>query len=428
MSETEEEIEHDLFLLNILDESTPFSETTLALLKEYVLAFFGIPIRTVQTPKTPVSPPGISHLFECLREQRQNGGGIGPFPESSGVLAVYSGEFFENDYELLPKDPAPEERVFKYGVCSMPGISILSLAHMTPALFDKHECNLRRPSIATPPDCLPVRHQYRKYLRRLLKAVTHYLLRLLKFEGCQDQRCLAYRQPFTPDTHTLFLCCECDIKFCRRMAARKECRFFRIQVDENGDSHGEVPPEGTSDEELARLFAEQRYERLQKVLKECNRHLIPVQYEYRKHSEFERELEWLHYALKVFRAKNPERHEFYDKHGKDRVKRRTLDTLLHTVFNDTPKIEVLHRTLEEPFLKYRSLADMKELGPHQTPVAADDEGYCRVYYNRRHSTGGNYVEMGGTLKGKHIGNFPGIGINAEVMKNAKPLFSNPRKD
>ncbi|CAD7963857.1 unnamed protein product [Amoebophrya sp. A25] len=470
-SEDEAQKAEDVIFLNILDEESPLEDVTLELLKAYILAFFGIPIRTVQTGRTPVSPPGVlalsektnrplkqrnprlaehkgkstrvSHLFECLREQTEKGGGIGPFPEAVGVLGLISGELFENDYELLPWDPAPEERVFKYGLSNTgnkTGLSILSLAHMKPPLAEKHECNLKRPAIrssgsetnvgqtggASPGTTLPEKHQYRKYLRNLLKAVSHYLLKLLGFEPCQNQRCLLYRQPFTPD-RPLFLCVDCEIKFCRRMSCRQECRFFRV-TPEIGKEAPPKPSVGRDDDDAkARVFAVHRYEQIQKVLQRSHKVLTPFQFQYRRHTEFERELEWLAYAQKVFKARQGEAHEFVDRDGKSRVKIRSLNRLLESVFLETPEIEILHRTLEPPMLKFSSLADMKELGPHQTPIAADGEAYAKAYYNRRHSTGGVYVEMGGNLNGKSVGNFPGIGINAVKMKSIDPLHSRPRK-
>lgn len=65
MSETEEEIEHDLFLLNILDESTPFSDNTLALLKEYVYLFL-LPLFIR------IFFPFISALVSCRRSSTQS--------------------------------------------------------------------------------------------------------------------------------------------------------------------------------------------------------------------------------------------------------------------------------------------------------------------------------------------------------------------
>ncbi|CAD7941953.1 unnamed protein product [Amoebophrya sp. A120] len=453
----EREIEDDVFLLNILDEATPFEATTLALLKDYVFAFFGIPIRTVQTPKTPVSPPGVlalsektnrplkqrnsrlpdvvakstrvDHLFECLREQTEAGGGMGPFPEAAGVLGVYSGEFYENDVPsdifrgLDPTDPAPDEKTQGFGL-HRPRISILSLTHLKPRLSTRHECNLMRPAIATE-EGLPRKHQYRQYIRNLLKAVSHFLLKLLKFEGCQNQRCLLYRQPFTTG-HALFLCPECEVKFCRRMAVRPEQRFFRENYGEGTGGADQMKfvrrttEEDGGHEELARQFAEKRYEMLTKVLQQCHKHTVSYQFEYRRYGEFDRELEWLHYALKVFRAKNPERHEFVDKSHNERCKRRSLSTLLHTVYRETPSIQVLHRTLEEPYLKFRSLADMRESGPHQTPVPSENAGYAEAFFNKRHSTGGTYFEMGGNLMPKSVGNFPKVGLNAVISKNDKP--------
>lgn len=61
MSSSEEETqtqEDDVFILNVLDEENPFDGKTWELLREYVMSFFGIPIKCWQTPKTPVSPAG----------------------------------------------------------------------------------------------------------------------------------------------------------------------------------------------------------------------------------------------------------------------------------------------------------------------------------------------------------------------------------
>lgn len=60
--------------------------------------------------------------------------------------------------------------------------------------------------------------------------------------------------------------------------------------------------------------------------------------------------------------------------------------------------------------------DMRMPGPGQTPIVADGPGYTEAFFNKRHSTGGVYHQMGGNLKQKKIGNFPGIGINAAYSK------------
>ena len=40
----------------------------------------------------------ISHLLECLRTQKVKGNAkLGPFPKSAGVLAVTSGELWEDE-------------------------------------------------------------------------------------------------------------------------------------------------------------------------------------------------------------------------------------------------------------------------------------------------------------------------------------------
>ena len=65
MSEDEEhEFQSDAFLLNILDEEIPFDKKTLSMLKDYVLAFFGIPLEVVHTPHTPASPAGAPAMAE----------------------------------------------------------------------------------------------------------------------------------------------------------------------------------------------------------------------------------------------------------------------------------------------------------------------------------------------------------------------------
>lgn len=45
---------------------------------------------------------------------------------------------------------------------------------------------------------------------------------------------------------------------------------------------------------------ERRLRELSGALMLADRKLVPLQYKYRKHTEFEREGEWLHYARKVY--------------------------------------------------------------------------------------------------------------------------------
>ena len=64
---------------------------------------------------------------------------------------------------------------------------------------------------------------------------------------------------------------------------------------------------------------------------------------------------------------------------------------------------------------------IRDQGPHQTPVPLENEGMARVYLNKKHSTGGLYLETGGSLVPKEIGNFVTIGLNAVLQKQNNPL-------
>ena len=70
------------------------------------------------------------------------------------------------------------------------------------------------------------------------------------------------------------------------------------------------------------------------------------------------------------------------------------------VHDETPSIQILHRTLAEPRLRVRCLVDMAERGPGQVPLNPSDGGYAEAFINRKHSTGGTYHELGGNLQPK----------------------------
>ncbi len=126
------------------------------------------------------------------------------------------------------------------------------------------------------------------------------------------------------------------------------------------------------------FYTEKRFEELSKALTRINSRVMYLQYQLRIHQEFDREIEWLNYALKLYRAKIVERKDdFLAKNDKYKIKRRSLRALMHTVHNETPTIEVLHRTFEEPFLKIRCLADMKyKHSPPDRPRHSNRSGPC----------------------------------------------------
>ena len=102
------------------------------------------------------------------------------------------------------------------------------------------------------------------------------------------------------------------------------------------------------------VFAKKRYDALEAVLKRANKGLITLQTGHRIHTEFERELEWLATATKIFYMRKEERHRFLYKFvdgtekGNDdpmpATKKRSLDRLIQTVHRETPTIMVCHRT------------------------------------------------------------------------------------
>merc|ERR1712194_203493 len=110
---------------------------------------------------------------------------------------------------------------------------------------------------------------------------------------------------------------------------------------------------------------------------------------------------------------------YVSKEEQRKVCRRSLYRLLQKIHERAPSIQVLHRTLEEPFIKINAQVDMRAAGPHQTVIPLANGGMAEVYWNKKHRTGGTYLELGGSnlLPKKTVGNFvPEVGVNACLLR------------
>lgn len=410
-------------ILNLLDATPsphPFSQDHLNLLRDYVRAFFGEELIVVQTPKTHVSPPGalamsekvrrilhvrrtgkkgkkdsigysIPDLFECLKVQRDKGCGsesIGPF-DCLAVLAVTSDELYHDDKDLKPGKMLPRELLTPYSYsCPKLKIGVCTTANLRPPMY-RPTTNLNRFADNTG---VVKTELDRVLLRNLFKLITHEICRMLEMKKCDLHRCLCYKQPFKGDTWGIFLCANCDSELIVLMAKKEKRDMEQLA--------------------LKRLVD------LTKVFQDAQASIgAPLRFGHRDHGEFEKEIDWLYHAAHNLSIKLTERKHFTLRStGAPVTRKRSIGNIIRTVHREAPKLEYT-RTLSLPDLKRHCLLDMT------LPVMRDvaplgswkGEGWPDKVINAHHSTGGHYVELGGSLRPKDGGGF-WFGINSSILK------------
>lgn len=140
-------------------------------------------------------------------------------------------------------------------------------------------------------------------------------------------------------------------------------------------------------------------------------------YGHRRHSEFEQEIDWLRAAAYHFEGMCNERKEFALRSTGTVVRRkRSVSNLITSMHKNAPP-QTLTRTLSVPDIKRHCLLDMT------TPAIRDSvaigpwkgQGWPDKVVNAKHSTGGHYVELGGSLNPKSVGGFS-LGLNSSTLK------------
>lgn len=236
----------------------------------------------------------------------------------------------------------------------------------------------------------------RVLLRNLFKLVTHEIIRLLGMKKCGIHRCLCYKQPFKAETWEIFPCANCDTELLVFIAGT------RVNVEP---------------------LALQRILDLIKVFQAAAASLPDtLRFGHRDHGEFDKEIDWLYHTANNMSIKLTERKHFTLRAtGSQVTRKRSLGNIMRTVHREAPKQQYT-RTLSLPDLKRHCLLDMTlPIMRDVAPLGSwEGHGWPDKVFNRKHSTGGHYVELGGSLRQKDGGGF-WFGINSSILSrtNAK---------
>mmetsp|Transcript_32342 Transcript_32342/g.89379 ORF Transcript_32342/g.89379 Transcript_32342/m.89379 type:complete len:448 (-) Transcript_32342:187-1530(-) len=385
-----------------LDECFPLDALLADNLSQYLGYFFGAEICIRTVPDTEAPPrPGWESLRDRLNlpltsrpARLGRGGNIGPhqlfLPElmccletamqtpqaehgielegAEVVLAITSNELFSSSTGLIPDEPAPEERTRTSFIRSRRHfLGVCTLAHLA-----------ERGSLP----------KLRRYFRQLAKFVTRCVLELFGLKACQFQSCLAYLKNLDLDAIAILLCAQC------------ECNLINRTL-------------GTDDYSAAAKAAVDRYEKLEAFFRSSSTWLGQPKIGYRTYNEFEEECEWLHLAVEVLRQCTDERVTFMDGGSKKVWRRSLLNSLTQVHARLHPKV-VCTRTFSEPLIRRKCAVDMSSSAPFRHE-SGDLDKWTQAVHNRRHNSGGLYVELGGSLRGKHIANFVDAGLNASLI-------------
>mmetsp|Transcript_3538 Transcript_3538/g.8815 ORF Transcript_3538/g.8815 Transcript_3538/m.8815 type:complete len:427 (+) Transcript_3538:116-1396(+) len=386
--------------LLMLDPVDPLDESTLSTLQHYVEAFFCTELRILEVPEVPMLAtrglealkalarldvrvrPGrdgpdepelqvdIWQLLECMKQLQLNPNMPASIEGLEGVtciLGITANEFLTSSDGLLPDVPAPPDRTKPFAVHSKRmSVGACTLSKLPRSKGDTTSA--------------------RKFERQLITLISHCFLELNRLRLCDDQRCLAHTAPFKPDVTQLFLCAACEERLLK--AARPQAGLEELVVVGAG-----------------------RYRQLREVLQDISVKLGIIRIGLRTYEEFEAECDWLKLAEEIMCECGAER-----KRPLLQVKprRRCLLNCLLQAHNGQP-IGIVHRTWSVPTLRKSCLVDMMDSKPH-TQTQGELGRWCGVVTNRMHKSGGEYVQLGGSLQPKTVGAFVETGLNASFVK------------
>jgi len=194
-------------------------------------------------------------------------------------------------------------------------------------------------------------------------------------------------RPFSPSLTPLHLCCSCEETLLKQMHPGDTAALIKI--------------------------AAERYRGTRVVLEGVNARLKPALLGFRKFTEFEEECDWLLMAEEILSEASSERFRFSGTDG-PQCRRRSLRNSLKEVHERQPG-RILHKNFSEPLLKRTCLVDMTQAAPHRQDCG-DMHKWTTMVFNRKHKSGGHYVEMGGSLRPKTLGLFVDSGLNAAMLK------------
>lgn len=390
------------FVLLNLDPINPLSHTTLQDVRSYLQAFFCVEIKIAEVPRTPIAPevpsgwealrerthhpvqsrPGRTasdkqqicapHLLTCLRLARENPTKYGVEVEDCEcILGLTKSEFYESGAGLLPDEPAPADRTQDVFVGSTKhGVGACTFAHL-----EQHENRI----VAQ-----------RRLLRQLCTLVSNSILALLGLRTCPSHMCVAYFKPMQLGKTPMGLCFRCEEKLIQKVESTQGPQ--RLQT-------------------LIRLAAT-RYANLGEALNKFSHKTEKVKLGYRRYKEFEEQIDWLQMAEEILQETERERFFFQSTEGPQRRRRCLLNCLREA--HERQPMPMLHRTLSEPFFKKTCLVDMSQSAPFRHESGPLDQ-WCSAVINRKHTSGGFYVELGGSLRSKTVSCFVESGLNASML-------------
>eukprot|EP00927_Polykrikos_kofoidii_P009561 TRINITY_DN13993_c1_g7_i1.p1 TRINITY_DN13993_c1_g7~~TRINITY_DN13993_c1_g7_i1.p1 ORF type:complete len:467 (+),score=48.48 TRINITY_DN13993_c1_g7_i1:139-1539(+) len=394
-----------IIVLLSLDEDFPLPSDCCGDLLQYLRTFFCAECRIEEIPATVAALPGweamkerlnhplrvrpgrpngrakwqlhISDLvasLEALKSRPEDDHGVA-LDDAELVLALTRNELLSSEVGLVPGEPGSAEATRRCFAASTDikkcPVGVCSLSRMLP---DSEK------------------QDFRKFFRQLLKFVSHSVVHLLSHATCQVKTCLAFWHPLNVNERGFLLCARCEAALLERMAP-------------------------SEDLQSSIKTAVTRYHELAELLREAgNEKLCYLKIGYRKYPEFEEECDWLRVAEDILRECSGERHAIVDATGRKKSRRRSLLSCLLQVHERQSPQGTSHRTFSEPFLRRTCLVDMAT-SPSYGHGTGDLSKWSMAVQNRKHQTGGLYVEVGGSLKAKNVSLFVDAGLNASLIRH-----------
>lgn len=422
-------------VLLALDAQDPLEEDDMQTICKYLECFFCCTVDRVKVPKSLSKelslPEGVETLTECMtpslklkiKPGRQNSvadrqiclpqlmaclrrltqyhsskHGV-PVDGARCILGITKAELFTDDGGVLLNKPLPPERIFKNGTSSPKDrVGVCSVAQQDLRAKD---------GVA-----------YRKLVRSLLHIISHAVIQLLGLKTCQFRKCLAFLKPFDPAVTPFWPCADCEGKF---MQTGFVAEGLGIEATPSPDEETAGWGLCTWSKEFRVQEAANRYSNMQNLFRYLNARLGPIRIGHRYYEEFEEECDWLSVAEDSLLATAGERKRPL---AGTRMRQRSLAKTIKQVHERQPPKEVLQRGWSEPLLKKTCQVDMTMSAPFRHD-SGDLGKWCTAVINRKHTTGGHYVELGGALRGKTISSFVDSGLNASFIKKRQELPSLP---
>jgi len=401
------------FVILNLDVERPLDEKLLNDVCRYLKIFFGAELDVQEVPETPTSNRGWESLIDRLNMPLKARPGRPPVPPSNKtvgrrvatewqlyvpdliaclerlridgkashgiavdgaeiVLALTGNELFTDEGGLLPGEPVPEDRTQRcFARSGNHPVGVCSIAQL---LHDKSAGTVTAARLV---------------FRTLVKLAKNNCLDLLGLKKCHSKECLAYLRQFDEQQTSFNLCAHCEESLLKRT---EQC----------------------SDYQATMRSAATRYQQMHAFLLEKSADFGPIKIGMRTYDEFEEECDWLSNAEEIFLEVATERFSHNGPSGaKDR--RRSLKNCLLQAHQAQPHVSVNQRSYSTPLLARSCLVDMMKTAPHRHGHGQLGN-WSTAIQNKLHKSGGLYVEMGGSLKGKTIGTFADAGLNASLSR------------